>query len=419
MNNLKGNQYKDTLKYKLIVSIFLILVFRILSHIPVPFVNTEMIEELSSESIFGFANLYSGGALQSYTLMATGISAYISASIIIQIATFASPKLHDLSRDASGQRRIKKMTIGLGVLIALITSVSTTTVFEQSYNLLSNDALWVYAIIAVCHAIGTGIAIAIGETITEKGFGNGVSLLIFINIATSIPSQLQTIGILHGIGLVKYSDVAICFLITLISVILVTFVESSERKIPVLYSSVAMRSDSYAKSKKSNFPMKVNIAGVMPVIFSSYILQILSVVISRIGNETLSSGLAFMMSPGTWANTVFMLVTIVSFSYIYIYISFDVHEVAKGLQAKGGAIPLVKQGKPTQEYIESVKNNLTIIGAAYLALIAIVPTWLLGYVGLSLIQSTSLIIVVGVSLETVKTLKTERTLSSSRKASSL
>lgn len=404
-NKLKPN--KDTLQNKIIVSFLLILLFRILSQIPIPWVDTSALTEVADEGILSYANLFSGGALKNYTLMATGISSYISASIVIQILTFSSPKLHDMSKDAAGQKQIKKLTIYLGILSAVLSSFGVTTMLEETYGLLTNQSWYVYVVIAIIHAAGTAIAILIGETITEKGFGNGVSLLIFINIASSIPSQIQNISLQYKMDLATVGTIVIAIVTLIISICFVTFVETSERRLPIQYSQTSMRSGAMGGKDKSYFPIKVNISGVMPVIFASYITQVLSILLRFIETESINNAISQVLTNGTIPNIIFMAICIAVFSYLYNFLAFDVHEISENIQTQGGTIPGIRPGKPTKDYLIQKKNNLTFIGIIYLSIVAIIPMTIAYYTGVTIVASTSLIIIVGVSLETVKSLLVE------------
>lgn len=382
------------------------MLFRILCHIPVPWTDTEVLKTLSEDSLFGFSNMFSGGALQNYTIMATGISSYISASIIMQIITFASKKMHEMSREAGGQKTIKKITIMLGIIAAVISSLATTTAFEKTYGLLTNNAWYVYAVIALLHATGTAIAVFIGETVTEKGFGNGSSLLIFINIVSSFP--LKAAEIRQEILSLEttHETVLSCILVMLAVVVLVTLSETSEHRVPMLYSQSAMRSTALSR-ERSYFPIRINLSGVMPVIFAGYLIQILTVLSALIKNENVTKVIESFSQSGTVPNAIFMTVTITGFSYLYNFISFDTREIARNLQMRGGSIPGIRPGNETRVCLGKIRSDLSFIGAVYLSLITILPMMAFSYLGMSMIASTSIIIMVGVSLETVKLIKVE------------
>lgn len=407
MNPIKILFRDKDLRNKILISLLLLLIFRIISHIPIPWINKEALQLLSTSGVLSFANLFSGGALQNYTIMATGISAYISASIVVQILTFVSPKLHTISKEAGGEKRIKKLTIYLGVLSAILSSFVTTSALEKTYGLLTSDKWYVYVVIAALHAIGTGIAIFIGETITEKGFGNGVSLLIFINIVTSFPSQIETIIAMLRNKMTTPLTVFVCIIVVLITITLVTLSETSEHRLKIQYSQSAIRGQSFNNQGQSFFPIKVNIAGVMPVIFASYVLQGLSIIMNLVDNETVTKIITGFLTHGSATYCIFMLVSILGFSYIYNWLSFDTSDISKRIQERGGGIPGIRPGKPTKEYIDRIKYDLTFIGAVYLAIITIIPMLIFNYLGLTLIASTSLIIMVGVSIETVNALSVE------------
>ena len=298
MNSIKVLFKNKELRNKILFSLFLLFLFRVLSHIPVPWVDTSQLKSITETGILSMTNLFSGGALQNYTFMATGISAYISASIIIQLLTFMSPKMHAISREAGGNKKIKKITIFFGIISALIGSFVTTMALEKTYGLLSNNSWYVFVVIALLQALGTGIAIAIGETITEKGFGNGVSLLIFINIASSFPTQIQNIIWSLNNDTTTYLAVFTCLLVMAITIAFVTFLETSEYRLKVLYSQTAIRGQSFGNSNQSFFPIKVDLSGVMPIIFASYVLQLISIVTYFIDNEKVLKTLNAFLSPG-------------------------------------------------------------------------------------------------------------------------
>lgn len=407
MNTIKVLFKDKELRGKILLSLFLLFMFRVFSHVPVPWVDTSALKSISEGGILSLTNLFSGGALQNYTITAQGISAYISASIIIQMLTFISPKMHAMSKEPGGNKKIKKITIFFGIIASIISSFVTTIAFEQTYGLLSNNSWYVYVIIAILHAIGTAFAIFVGETITEKGFGNGVSLLIFINIVSSFPTNIQSMisGLENNTTTVL--TVFTCVLVMALTIALVAFLETSEYRLHVLYSQTAIRGQSFGNSNQSFFPIKVDLSGVMPVIFASYILQIFSILTYFIKNETVLNIINNFLTSGTLQNSIFMVVAVIGFSYVYNWLSFDTGDIAKNIQERGGAIPGIRPGKPTKLYIDNIKYNLTFISAIYLAFLTVVPMFIFTYLGLTLIAATSLIIMVGVSLETVKALNVE------------
>lgn len=391
--------FKSDLRDKLLFSLLMILLFRILSHIPVPFIDTNNLVLMGNSDILGLLNIFSGGALHNFTIMATGISAYISASIVIQLLSYFIPSVHMMVRSPGGDKKVKKITIVLGIIIALISSVVTTKTMNSYYSLLTNTSWYAYLIIAVLHAIGTGIAIFIGETITEKGFGNGMSLLVCINVLSSIPTTIARI---------TSSDINIFPLLTMITfaiiVILLTIVaETSERKIPLFYPRAAARGQ-YSKDSMF-YPIKLNVSGVMPIIFASYIIQLLAL-LGKMNNkvgETISS---FIRSDSI-VYIILFTALIFGFTYLYSLISFDAKEVSENIQKNGAVIPSIRPGKETANYITDIRKSITTISAVYLSFIYFVPTIVLTMLDVNFITATSIIILVGVSIETCKALKVE------------
>lgn len=391
--------FTSDLRDKLLFSLLMILLFRILSHIPVPFVDTTNLVLMGSSDITGLLNIFSGGALHNFTIMATGISAYISASIVIQLLSYFVPAVHMMVRSPGGDKKVKKITIILGIIVALISSVITTRTMNSYYNLLTNDSWYVYLIIAILHACGTGIAIFIGESITERGFGNGMSLLVCINVLSSIPSTITKIS---------ESNVNLFPLLTMISfaivVILLTIVEeTSERKIPLFYPKAAARGQ-YSKDAMS-YPIKLNVSGVMPIIFASYVIQLFALLAKM--DNFIGTFFSNIIVSDSIVYIVLFTVLIFGFTYLYALISFDAKEVSENIQKNGAVIPSIRPGKDTANYISDVRKSITRISAIYLSFIYFVPTLILTMLSVNYITATSIIILVGVSIETCKALKVE------------
>jgi len=398
MKNFKIMFFTD-LRDKLLYILLMIILFRFLSHIPVPFVNLQAINMMGNTDFFGLINLFSGGALKNFTIMATGISAYISASIIIQLLSYFVPSVHMLIRSPGGDRKVKKITIVLGIISALISSVVTTYGMNRMYNMLTNTSWYVFAIIAVLHACGTGIAIWIGESITEKTFANGMSLLVCINVLSSVPQIISTISL---------KEIGIWTMVSMLSIAVVTILltiiaETSERRIPLFYPKAAARG--VVKKENMYFPIKLNISGVMPIIFAGYIVAFLSI-LKKMKN---AAGVAIsgFLDPESIAYIIVFSLMIYVFTYIYSSISFDARETSENIQKNGAIIPSIRPGKETAEYIKGVRKSITHISALYLTLIYLIPTLILTLLEVNYIQASSIIILVGVSIETCKALKVE------------
>lgn len=394
------------IRQKIIFTLMMIFLFRVLSFIPVPFINREVLSSISQTGILGYASAFTGGALANFTIMATGISAYISASIIIQLLTYAIQGLHDIQKSPGGDKIIKRYTVVVGVLMAFVISIGTTMTMQSYYGILNNPVWYVYLLIAVIHATGTGIAVWIGETITEKGFGNGVSLLIFINIISSLPTMIQTTtaDVMSG-RLVWYLFLLVIAIIVAVLLAIVVS-ESSSRKIPIQYSKASARGATSFGKAQNYFPIKLNLTGVMPIIFASTVMQLFSM----LGQYTEGKVADFVneyLAYGGILYSVIMAVLIFFFAYFYSALIFNPREIADNIQSNGGCIPGIRPGKPTGEYIEKINKNLTFIGALYLALIALVPSIIFSAVGFNGLATTSMMIMVGVSLDTCQKIKTE------------
>lgn len=391
---------------KMIFTLLMIFLFRVLSFIPVPFINREILSSVSQVGIISYASAFTGGALANFTIMATGISAYISASIIIQLLTYAIQGLHDIQKSPGGDKVIKRYTIIVGIVMAFIISLGTTITMHNYYDILTNTAWYVYLLIAIIHCIGTGIAIWIGETITQKGFGNGVSLLIFVNIASSIPNIIQTTSASIDAGTLKWYWLLVVAFLSIAILIAIVISQSSSRKIPIQYSKASVRGATNFGKSQNFFPIKLNLTGVMPIIFASTIMQIVNM-IGQYSDNSVGNFLLEYLSYGSIPYAIIMSVLIFFFSYFYSALIFNPKEISENIQSNGGCIPGIRPGKPTSDYIENVNKNLTFIGAVYLSLIALIPSLVFASIGFSGIATTSMMILVGVSLETCQKIKTE------------
>lgn len=391
--------FTTDLRSKLLYMLALIIIFRILSHVPVPFVDIEAISSMGSADFFGLINLFNGGALRNFTIMATGVSAYISASIIIQLLSYFVPAVHTLVKSPGGDKKIKKVTIVLGIIVAIISSVVTTYAMNKSYHMLKNEAAYVFAIIAMLHACGTGIAIWIGESITEKTFANGMSLLVCINVLSSIPNIIA--GIHRGnIGLIP---MVIMLVFTTLTISLTIVAETSERRIPLFYPRAAARGKFSKESMY--FPIKVNITGVMPIIFAGYVISFLSLLGNM--NNAVGREIKGFLDPSNILYVLVFTLLIYVFTYVYASISFDARETSENIQKNGAVIPSVRPGKDTADYILNVRKSITRVSAMYLAVIYFIPTVVLTMLSVNYLQASSIIILVGVSIETCKALKVE------------
>ncbi|MBM6400095.1 preprotein translocase subunit SecY [Phycicoccus sonneratiae] len=413
------------LRRKLLFTLFIIVVFRLGSHVPTPGVSYPLVQQCiagadNSNQLLGLINLFSGGALLQLSIFALGIMPYITASIIIQLLTVVIPRFEALKKEGqAGQTKMTQytryLTIGLAVLQSstLITfAQNPATLFNNPSctNILSDDSVVTILIMVLTMTAGTGMIMWLGELVTDKGVGNGMSLLIFTSIAAQFPSSLWQIQQRSGWG-VFLGVIALGFVV----IALVVFVEQSQRRIPVQYAKRMVGRRVYGGTS-TYIPLKVNMAGVIPVIFASSLLT-LPTLVAQFNQSPTGVNAGWV----DWINAHLVrgdhpyymaLYTglILFFTFFYVSITFNPTEVADNMKKYGGFIPGIRAGRPTAEYLNYVLTRITVPGAIYLALISLLPL-----VALVLVEAnqnfpfggTSILIIVGVGLETVKQIEAQ------------
>ena len=413
------------LRKKLLFSLGIIVVYRIGTHVPIPGVSyknvqTCMDQASANQGLFGLVNMFSGGALLQITVFALGIMPYITASIILQLLTVVIPRLEALKKEGqSGTAKITQytryLTVALAVLqgTGLVATARSGALFQGcpvATEIVPNQSIFTTITMVVTMTAGTAVVMWLGELITDRGIGNGMSILMFISICATFPSGLWAIkkqGSLAG-GWIEFGTV---MLIGLVMVGLVVFVEQAQRRIPVQYAKRMIGRRSYGGTS-TYIPMKVNQAGVIPVIFASSLLYIPALIAqfsdSQSGWKTwIESNLTKGDHP-IYISLYFLL--IVFFAFFYVAITFNPEEVAENMKKYGGFIPGIRAGRPTAEYLGYVLNRITWPGSLYLGLIALVPTVALVLFGATQnfpFGGTSILIVVGVGLETVKQIESQ------------
>ncbi|MCF6523498.1 preprotein translocase subunit SecY [Streptomyces sp. JJ36] len=413
------------LRKKLLFTLGIVVLFRLGAHIPVPGVSFENVNQCMSEAeansgLFGLVNMFSGGALLQLTILALGIMPYITASIILQLLVVVIPRLEQLKKEGqAGQAKITQytryLTVALSVLQAtgLVATARSGSLFPQCQvrdEIIPNDSIFTTITMVITMTAGAALIMWLGELITDRGIGNGMSMLMFISIAAGFPGALWAIkqqGKLAD-GWIEFGVVIVA---GLAMVALVVFVEQAQRRIPVQYAKRMIGRRSYGGTS-TYIPLKVNQAGVIPVIFASSLLYIPALIVqfsnSQAGWATwVQENLVGSDSP-IYITTYFLL--IVFFAFFYVAISFNPEEVADNMKKYGGFIPGIRAGRPTAEYLSYVLNRITWPGALYLGLIALVPT--VALVTFNADQNfpfggTSILIIVGVGLETVKQIESQ------------
>ncbi|MEU9856045.1 preprotein translocase subunit SecY [Streptomyces sp. NPDC047974] len=415
------------LRKKLLFTLAIIVLYRLGAHIPVPGVSYEAVQmcvDQASEgnnSLFGLVNMFSGGALLQITIFALGIMPYITASIILQLLTVVIPRLEALKKEGqSGTAKITQytryLTIALAILqgTGLVATAKSGALFSGcnvADQVVPDPSIFTIATMVITMTAGTAIVMWLGELITDRGIGNGMSILMFISIAAGFPGALWAIkesGKLAQ-GWIEFGTV---ILIGFVMVALVVFVEQAQRRIPVQYAKRMIGRRSYGGTS-TYIPLKVNQAGVIPVIFASSLLYI-PALIAQFSNSTAGwkTWIEAHFVKGDhpyYIATYFLL--IVFFAFFYVAISFNPEEVADNMKKYGGFIPGIRAGRPTAEYLSYVLNRITWPGSLYLGLIALVPTMALaGFGGANAnfpFGGTSILIIVGVGLETVKQIESQ------------
>jgi len=410
------------LRRKIGFTLGIVALFRLGSFIPAPFVDFGNVQSCLAASqgaagLYELVNLFSGGALLQLSIFALGIMPYITASIIVQLLRVVIPHFETLYKEGqAGQGRLTQytryLTIALGVLqsTTLITVARSGALFPSSdpacSQLITNDAWYAILLMVITMTAGTGLIMWMGELITERGIGNGMSLLIFTSIAAQFPVALFSIGVARG-----WDIFTIVLLIGLVIVVAVVFVEQSQRRIPVQYAKRMVGRRTYG-GNNTYIPIKVNMAGVVPVIFASSLLY-LPALIAQFNQPAAGE------DPQPWVvwitnyltkgdHPLYMLLyflLIVGFTYFYVAITFNPDEVAENMKKYGGFIPGIRAGRPTAEYLDYVLTRITLPGSFYLGIIALIPLIAFSLVGASQnfpFGGASILIIVGVGLETVK-----------------
>lgn len=404
------NAWKITeLRKKILYTLFMLLIYRVLCFIPTPGVDTAVIQDaIKRFSLLGFINQMTGADLANYSIMAMGITPYINASIIMQLLTVAIPKLEELNKQGEeGRKKIAQITryvtVGLGFVQAVALTAGLGASTQGPLGLIT---------IGFCLAAGTALAMWIGERITENGIGNGISLLIFAgiisNFAGTIRGYIYTLFVdISQFPLGNFLGIIIVFLILIVGV---TFIDLGERRVPVQYAKRVVGRKMYG-GQSTHIPLKINASGVLPLIFASAIMQFPATIFAFFPNSQVSLWWNDNVHAMSWVYQLIFALLIIAFTFFYSSISFNPVEIAKNLQQNGGMIPGIRQGKPTSDFILKISRRITLFGALFLALLAVLPTVIYVIAGISLpFAASSLLIAVSVAMETMRQLESQMTM---------
>ena len=391
------------LRKKILYTFGMLLVYRLLSVIPVPGMNlSEVSKYVDQFSILGFMNMMTGGSFSQMTIMAMGITPYINASSILQLLTGAVPALEKLAKEGpEGRKKITEWTRYLTVVLAFIQAVGLVFAMRATAK---EGFLW-YVVIGLSMAAGTSLAMWIGERITEKGIGNGISLLIMAGIVSNMFNWATSAlsGMVDGsVSVIAVIAIVIAFLVMIVAI---TYVDMGERRVPVQYAKRVVGRKMYG-GQSTHIPMKLNSTGVMPLIFGFAILQFPATIFAFFP----TSGINLWWSnfqAGIWYQVV-LAVLIIAFTYFYTSITFNPVDISKNLQQNGGIIPGIRQGRATTEYLSRVSSRLTLFSALFLAVLATIPTMLTRIFGINApFGASSVLIAVSVGIETIRQIEAQ------------
>lgn len=407
----------------------MLIIFRFGAHIPVPYLSADAMQAFlgNGTDLFSLFDTFTGGAFSNATVMAMGVSPYINASIIIQLLTVAIPSLERLAKEGpDGRKKLNKITRYLGIALAFIQGaglyVTLLNMRTQGLEAIANPGVLTFFIIVLTFTAGTAFIIWMGERITEKGLGNGVSLIIFAGICSRIPNGIMTIYNQFLTPSITAKGLVITLLIVAVvfaAIVFVVYFSEAERRISVHYAKRVVGRKMYG-GQKTNIPIKVAAGGVMPIIFASSIMAFPATIVRLVsGGQMPTEGVGYYilgcLSAGygpAWTSVVYAVLyflLIIFFTYFYSTIQFNPIEISNQLKKNGGFIPAVRPGKPTSDYIAKVTSRLNLIGSIFLGLVAILPIIIGAVFNIASLQigGTSLLIMEGVALETVKQIESQ------------
>jgi preprotein translocase subunit SecY len=392
------------LRAKVLFTAAMVAIYRFGAHVPVPGIDLDALDDFFSSGgagVIGFLDLFSGGALSRVALFALGIMPYITASIIMQLLTVVIPKLEELAKEGEqGQKQITKYTRYLTVVLSALQAVGYLFVF-RSYGALPDLNWYRGGLIVFSLVAGAVFVMWLGELITARGIGNGMSIMIFISIVSSIPSGAQSLFAMSPLTIILFLVIALAVVVG------VVWITSGERRVPVQYAKRVVGRRMMG-GQSTFIPLKVNMAGVIPVIFASSLMMILPTFFQFFGTDGIAGWFNRLFGPSSFAFILFEAVLIVVFTYFYTAVTFNPIDQAENLKKYGGFIPGVRPGRPTAEFLDRILSRLTFPGALFLAALAVLP-WLMTllldvpfYFG-----GTSLLIVVGVALDTMRQMEAQ------------
>ncbi len=407
LETLKNAWKIAELRKKILYTLGMLLIYRLLCYVPTPGVNTSMIASaLEKYSLLGFINSMTGSDLSNYTIMAMGITPYINASIIMQLLCVAIPKLEEMQKEGEeGRKKIAQITRYVTVGLGFVQAIALTIGLHAN---ATNGFLGLITI-GFCLSAGTAIAMWMGERITENGIGNGISLLIFAGIISNLARSVGTnvYNIFTHPEAVSIPAVIASLVVFIILVVGIVLVDLAERRIRIQYAKRMVGRKMYG-GQSTHIPLKLNASGVLPLIFANAIMQFPATILAFFPNSGANAWWTAHVSSTHLLYQVIFALMIFGFTFFYSEISFNPVEIAKNIQNNGGMIPGIRQGKPTSDYIKKITHRITMFGAIYLAVLAVIPMIIYSIAGVSLpFAASSLLIAVSVAMETMRELESQ------------
>ena len=413
------------IRSRLFYTFIMLIIVRFGCQLPIPGIDSSQIKAFLESSLgdsFSLLNSFTGGSFEQMSLFALNVSPYITSSIMVQLLTIVIPALEEMQQDgAEGRKKMNQITRIITIFLAFVQALSISIGFGRAGALGPYNAFTIVTMV-ICLTAGSSLVMWIGERITEKGIGNGVSVILLVNIVSRMPNDFYNLYVMFmkGKTWVQAIEAAVIIVgVVLITIVLVILLQDGERKVPVQYAK-KMQGRRLVGGQSSGIPIKVNTAGVLPVIFASSILQFPSVIINLFGIQTTNptvQKILMLINSNYWFNRSYPVYTwgvliyvflIVFFAYFYTSITFNPLEISNNLKKQGGFVPGIRPGKPTTEYLNKILNYIIIIGAIGLTIVALIPVFFAGWFKANVtFGGTSIIIVVGVVLETIKSVESK------------
>ncbi|MER2088187.1 MAG: preprotein translocase subunit SecY [Sporosarcina sp.] len=406
------------IRSKIFYTLLVLIVFRLGTFIPVPNVDATALQQ-TDNNLIGLLNVFGGGALANFSILAMGIMPYITASIIVQLLQMdVVPKFAEWAKQGDvGRRKLAQFTRYFTIILAFIQAIAMSFGFNRMYGgtLIQDEGVSTYVVIAIVLTAGTAFLLWLGEQITAKGVGNGISIIIFAGIVAAIPNAVNQLYAtqIQGAGdalFIKLALMALLLVLIIAITVLVIYFQEALRKIPIQYAKRVTGRSQTAAGQQTHLPLKLNAAGVIPVIFASAFFITPQSIATFFGTNSVTTTITNVFDYTKPVGMVFYLILIIAFTYFYAFIQVNPENIADNLKKQGAYIPGIRPGQNTQNYLTSTLYRLTFVGAIFLATVAVMPIFFINFANLpqsAQIGGTSLIIVVGVALETMKQLESQ------------